>query len=127
MGVNKIEKIREDLYVRKFWDGYKVVYPNRKDLEKPFSLSNANWRNILMGGRWTYILKLIIILLIIYAFVYMQLANEKQCRTFASNFTNICIQYYSEVVLKNNTIQDNSYLTINDLNNLNFTLANETS
>lgn len=89
-----IEKIKltsgEEIFIKKGWDGYRVCYPNKKDLTKPFSKENAHWKNIIYGGHWSYIFKLIIFLILLYFFVQMYLQDTEICREFVENWETIC-------------------------------------
>lgn len=108
-----IEKIRENLYIKKGWDGYRVVYPNKIDLEKPFGKGNINWKNLI--GQWHFWLKSFIFLIALYFFVQMYLHDTKQCRDYAANFETICSNYASTLI-KGKSYQDNLTSQIPQLN-----------
>jgi hypothetical protein len=114
-----IEKIRENLYIKKGWDGYRVVYPTKIDLDKPFGKGNINWKNLI--GQWHFWLKSFIFLLALYFFVQMYLHDTKQCRDYVNNFETICSQY-SSTLIKGKSYQDN--LT-SQFPEFNFTLADK--
>lgn len=88
-----VEKIRDDLYVKKGWDGYRVVYPNKIDLSKPLQKGNINWKNVV--GQWHFWLKGILLLIALYFFVQMYLSDTKICREFVENIDQVCVQYQS--------------------------------
>lgn len=90
-----IEKIRENLYIKKGWDGYRVVYPNKIDLDKPFQKGNINWKNVI--GRWPFWIKGLFFLILLYAFVQGYLHDTKQCRDFVNNIDTVCYQYQSVI------------------------------
>lgn len=115
-----IEKIREDLYIKKGWDGYRVVHPNKKDLNKPFTWENTNWKNVLIGGHWSYPLKLLFVLVVIYFFAQMYQTDTEVCREFVKNFETRCIEYYNTLSLINNLTNSQTYPQLN-ISKLNFT------
>ena len=56
-----VEKIRDDLYVKKGRFGYQIIYPPKKDPDLPFTKDNIHWRNFLLGdaqalGMWIVVL-----------------------------------------------------------------------
>lgn len=96
--MGKTEKIRDDLYIKKGWDGYRVVYPTKNDLTKPFSFNNINWKNFLTGGHWSYSLKLLIFIMALYFFVQMYNYDTAICREYASNFEEMFKNFSSQPV-----------------------------
>lgn len=114
--MTKIEKIRDDLYVRKGWDGYRVVYPNRIDLSKPFQKGNIHWQNVI--GQWHFWVKGILFLLVLYFFVQMYKSDVKQCREFVQNIDSVCIQYKTTLmnISQINTEQNEIWKNISNLN-----------
>lgn len=116
-----IEKIRDDLYIKKGWDGYRVVYPNRKDLNKPFNFKdNCNWKNILFGGHWSWSLKLLLFLIALYFFVQMYLHDTALCREYVKEYE----QKFNDTFSLNPNLSQLSNISIMTLNNLNITLEN---
>jgi len=111
-----IEKIRDNLYIRKGWDGYRVVHPTKKDLTKPFSLNNINWKNFLVGGHWSYPLKLLFVLIVLYLFVQMYLADTKTCREFVENFETEYLKYFDTPTSIKNYSRSYPSLNFTDLN-----------
>lgn len=57
--MKNIEKIREGLYVKKSFDGYRVIYPARNDD------GSMNWFNLLTGGSYWNIIKVSIVVLML--------------------------------------------------------------
>lgn len=111
----KIEKIRDGLYIKKGWDGYRVVYPFRNDLDRPFSFrDNCNWVNVLIGGHWSFMVKLLIFLIAFYFFTQMYLHDTAVCRNYAENFKEECTKYFSSINISIVTQPD-----INQLPNIN--------
>jgi len=69
-----IEKIREGLYIKKSFDGYRVVYPWKNDD------GTSNWFNILVGGTWWSLIKVSILVFIILAVSWSYAHDTKSCR-----------------------------------------------
>ena len=72
-----IEKIREGLYIKKSFDGYRVVYPILNDdypiLNDDRSINwknlirSINWKNLILGGGgWKFIKVMLIVALILF-------------------------------------------------------------
>lgn len=89
--MGNIEKIRDDLYVKKGWDGYRVVYPLRKDITLPLVRGNINWTNVV--GQWHFWLKGLVFLIILYVFMQFYLSDTRECRDFITNMDTVCSQY----------------------------------
>ena len=104
-----IEKIRENLYIKKGWDGYRVVYPTKIDLDKPFGKGNIHWRNLI--GQWHFWLKGLFFLVMLYIFVQGYLHDTKQCRDFVNNIDTVCSKYQS--VMNDKAINPNLDYSIN--------------
>ena len=51
-------KVIEDKFFR-----YRLVFPIKKDENKPFSLDNIEWFNFLTGGSWGNIIMVVLIVL----------------------------------------------------------------
>lgn len=81
--MGKIEKIRDDLYIKKSFDGYSVVHPIKKDLEKPLTFKNLHWFNFLTGGNYWKLVKLIVILLMIFGLTWSYVRDIRVCRDIA--------------------------------------------
>ncbi len=74
-----VEKIREGLYIKKSFDGYRVVHPMKNDD------GSTNWFNILTGGNWWSLLKTLFLLFIIFAVSLSYLHDTKACRELISD------------------------------------------
>ena len=95
-----IEKIREGLYVKKSFDGYRVVYPYRNED------GSLNLFNILTGGNYWKLVKVGIILLLILGMSWAYARDTEACRDLISNpckyYSNIslyCTQDYYKIQL----------------------------
>jgi len=47
-----------------------ILHPIKKDLNKPFSLSNCDWKNFLVGGNWMNLFWVLIFLGVVFLGVY---------------------------------------------------------
>lgn len=113
--MDKIEKIKDDLYIKKGWDGYRVVYPIKKDINLPWSLENTNWTNFF--GQWHFWLKSIVILAIIYFVLQSYIHDTQECRDFIQNISLVCTQYMNSI----NQMQDPTYFPT-EISSFNFSL-----
>lgn len=99
---DKIEKINvynDEIYIKKGWDGCRVVYPWKTDLERPFSFKdNINWKNFLIGGHWSRPFKMFLFLIVFYLFVQMYLSDTATCRDFVENFETRCSEYFETLI-----------------------------
>ena len=102
------EKIRDGLYVKKSFDGYRVVYPMKKDIDatpEPFSsgwFKNINWFNLLTGGNWWKLIKIALIVSLLLFSVWAYRRDTQVCQelgtTICNNLVNItmmCSHYGS--------------------------------
>lgn len=91
--MGEIEKIREGLYVKKSFDGYRVVYPSKNED------GTLNWFNIITGGNYWKLIKTLLILLLIFAITWSYWHDVKSYREFQKNIcdylpniTNSCFK-----------------------------------
>lgn len=101
--MSDIEKIRDGLYVKKSFDGYRVVYPTKNDD------GTINWFNVLTGGTWWKLVKLLFVFLIIAAMIWSYARDTSTCRELIShpcnllpNITAFCTQDYTYPMLTGN-------------------------
>lgn len=83
-------KLDESTYVGKDKFGYKIINPIRKNLELPFQKGNINWKNLLVGGSWFNIVKLLILLLILGSIIYGYMLNTNECREMVKHPKDFC-------------------------------------
>ena len=79
-----IEKVKEDLWVRKGVFGWSIVYPIKKDVDKPFRFGNINWKHLLFGSTLNLIQTTIfigILLLLVYGYQ----KDTETCREIMAN------------------------------------------
>lgn len=104
----------EKIYLRKGWDDYRVVYPNKIDLSKPLQRGNINWKNFI--GQWHFWVKGILFLIALYFFVQMYLSDTQQYREFVNNIDQVCVQYASTLTNISQMSDDSLYSNINSTN-----------
>jgi len=103
-----IEKIREGLYVKKSFDGYRVVYPIRNE--------DGSWnlKNLFTGGSYWNLIKVMAVILFILFFCWSYIRD---------------IRVYKEIIEK---IREDPYSfcvnvtsreSLKDMYSLNFTIA----
>ena len=84
--VTKPEKIREGLYVKKSFDGYRVVYPVKKDIDAtpepltPAWFKNINWFNLVTGGNWWKVIKVAFLVFVILFSVWAYRRDTEFCQ-----------------------------------------------
>ena len=74
-----IEKIREGLYVKKGFDGLRVVHPIKNDD------GSWNWFNVFTGGTWWKLTKLLLILTLVLGMSWSYMRDTQQCRDLLSD------------------------------------------
>lgn len=95
-----IEEIKPNLFIKKTKDSYKIVYPIKKNLQKPFSLNNMHWKNFLLGGSWENAVTVIIIIALLLFISWSYNYETAECRKFIENPRAWCLNvssndYYS--------------------------------
>jgi len=90
-----MEKIKDDLYVKKGRFGWFIVYPIKKDQDKPYTKDNINWRNLLVGSTGSFIQMIILFVLMTFLiFAYMH--DTEECYEMLENpcerFEEFCVQ-----------------------------------
>lgn len=95
----EIIQLSDNLYLKKTKIGYRQVKaPIRKDFNKPYSLNNVNWTNLLIGGARHFFFEAVPLfaLLFILLFSYQHdvesyqelLSNETKLLNYCSYLTN---------------------------------------
>lgn len=64
-----MEKLNDRQYLIKKRGKYKIIYPIKKDMNKPFGRNNIHWKNFIMGSNFTLVL-LVILLVSVSAWAY---------------------------------------------------------
>jgi hypothetical protein len=92
-----VEEIRPDFFVKKTKKGYRQVYPPHKDITKPLSLKNMNWKRAIVGNPQESIMVVVVIGIILFlAFAYLH--DMAECREIIQdeNFMFMWNNYKSE-------------------------------
>ena len=87
-----IEKIREGLYVKHSFDGYRVVYPIKNDD------NSINWYNLITGGNYWKLIKLIAIVLMIYFFIWSYQHDIKAYKQIVNKLENNPYEFCMEII-----------------------------
>ena len=87
----EIEEVKPNLFIQKTKFGYKVVYPIKKDLTKPLSFDNINWKNLLIGSWKTFGIFLLILffLFLLYKAYYKEVVIP--CKEIMENPCEYCM------------------------------------
>ena len=93
---NNIEKIKDDLYVKRSMGEWIVVHPVKKDLDKPFGKGNINWKNFLIGS-WGSFLTIVIFLVIIGFLIW---SYREDMNTCVNELKSPCVQQCQSTGLK---------------------------
>lgn len=89
MVIKKIENyfIKEDSFF-----GARIVYPIKKDLDKPYSLENINWFNFLVGGSWGKFISTMLVIILVLFSIWAYKHDTKFCHELAKNPSSLCNQ-----------------------------------
>jgi hypothetical protein len=98
-----VEKIREGLYIKKSFDGYRVIHPIKRED------GTINWFNLFTGGSYWNWVKLAIILIIIYFMTWSYLRDIRVCRELTETIREdpyaFCMNVTSQVLTSNWDVQ----------------------
>ncbi len=68
-----MQKLKKGVYLHEGKKGeFRLIYPIKKDIDKPYGLNNMNWFNFFTGGSWNklFTLGFIIFMIIFLAWTY---------------------------------------------------------
>lgn len=74
-----VEEIRKGLFINK--NTNRVVHPILKNVRQPFSLTNINWKNFLLGGNWWNLIMVVLILFVVWSYHH----DTADCRELIDN------------------------------------------
>lgn len=86
---HEIEIEGKKVFLKKDKTGIRVIYPIKKNIEEPISLKNINWFNLLTGGSWWKVIKLILIVLLILFACYTYKHDMENCESFWERYNLI--------------------------------------
>jgi len=79
-----IEKIKDDLYVKKSFGEWIIVRPIKKDLNNPSLKNNINWKNLLIGS-WGDLIKTLIFFGLIVFLIWSYKQDMQSCTEVLSS------------------------------------------
>lgn len=81
----------EKVYLKKGkHTNYRVIYPIKKELDKPFSKENFNWKNFIYGGLENTLVLLFILFLTL-TFFYIYNHDTKEMQKVVENPCEYCL------------------------------------
>ncbi len=90
-----MEKLNESTYklsqnetLEKKGSEWRVIYPIKKDINKPFGKGNINWFNFLTGGSIKRLIQLAIILILLVFLMWSYNHDIAECREYVER-TNL--------------------------------------
>lgn len=88
---------------------YRVIYPIKKDMDKPFGLDNIDWKgkwkNIWLGGSWRKFFQTLFVILIILASVLAYRHDTAACFKILQDPQSICnYRYYGSNLALNESL-----------------------
>jgi len=107
--MDNVEKIREGLYIKKGFDGYRVVYPMKNED------GSMNWKNIISGGSYWNFVKIAIILGIIVFLTWSYMHDTRECREFTKQLQENPSEICGRLMAKPSNIRDN-YIQVDTSN-----------
>lgn len=107
--IKKIVIEKEEVYMRKGFDGWRVIYPIKNED------GSYNTKNLILGGNiWNFIKILIIFIILIMAIVIYHY-DTKTCSNTLKNLDKVCLRFYnlSNSINGMNDIYDIDYPKLN--------------
>ena len=108
-----IEKIKEDLWIQDGLLGWKIVYPIRKDLDKKISITNINWKHLVIGS-WANILFVVIFLVILLSLTRAYTYDIEVCKEYMEDPCKHC----SAMLLPEDSTLDKIDFNLKDIENI---------
>lgn len=97
-----MEKIRDGLYIKKGFDGYRIVRPIKRED------GSINWKHLIIGD-WESFIKLVIILTIVIFLIMSYRHDTKECfRVMSSSCVQSC---YSSLYFNISNFNSSSIIT----------------
>lgn len=88
---SNVEKVKDNLYIQKTKFGdYRLIYPITKDISQPFTFNNIHWKNFLIGGKWSNLITLIVIVSLICFSAWAYVHDQKECKDHLINPCHYC-------------------------------------
>jgi len=105
----------EEVFLRKSFDGWRVIYPMAKDITQPANFlepstwKNINWFNVCTGGNYWNMIKPFIYLLLLYGIVCLYNHDVDSCRHVINNLDEFCLPY-NTINNQNQMIQNMGFI-----------------
>lgn len=97
--IKKVEIDGEKVYLRKSFDGYRVVFPWTNEEGKKI------WNNILFSGSvFKYVKYIVLGIALVYILFKTIDVNTEMCQQTLSNLTNICRDYTTTITSSNQSL-----------------------
>jgi hypothetical protein len=124
-----IEEVKPGLFVQQTKIGWKVVYPIKEDVSKPFSFkNNVNWKRLFIGS-WGRFLTLVFIILMLIFLLYAYKHDMNVCgKKYLGDFYNVlqnkcfsgCLNQCNQTTdyISGSMFLSNSSLNLSSLKNL---------
>lgn len=74
-----IEKIRENLYVKKTGNTYRIIYPLKNED------GSINWKNLILGGSWGNFISVVFFVSLLIFALWAYAYDTKACRELLEN------------------------------------------
>lgn len=78
-------KLNDSQHLKKNKDSWNIIHHPKKDMGKPFSSDNINWRNLLIGGSWKSFFWIVAGLCILLFIVWSYAHDTEECRKLLEN------------------------------------------
>jgi len=113
-----IEKIKEGVYLKEKKGDYRIVYPVKKNLDKPFKKGNIHWFNLITGGSWNKLLATVFIVVMIILLAWSYHHDNAACMEIYNDISKTCdiCQSYKNLEIYNTPSPVSSFIN-NDTNN----------
>ena len=99
--MGKLEKVtfnNENIYLKRSKLGWRIVYPYKNED------GSWNYKNLILGGSWAFLLKIIFITLALYLIFTAYKHDTQECRDTLNHLDRVCAEYKTFAVT-NNSIQ----------------------
>jgi len=96
-GVKKVEVDNEEVYLKKSFDGWRVIHPFKNDD------GSINWFNISTGGSYWNLIKVLIIVLFIMVLSWSYFRDIKVCTDFSERIQEDPVGFCLNITSKTTT------------------------
>lgn len=114
-----MEKLKEGVY----WTGKRVIYPLKKDMEKPISIANLDWKNLLGIRNFSMFLMVLLLVFSLLGVSYAYKYDMQQCFEVIENPQKYCSNF---MILPSEDSEYNYLTNLSELKELVIPIANNT-